>query len=180
MSTPYRGFFPTIWDNQNLMLNYHSLYVLGATHPFSSPWWTWPIIQVPLWQYQTVISDTVRAGMSSMGNPAVWWFGIAATGVAIFGLAKKSRFEYDTAFLLVAYAVNFLPWVFVTRITFIYHYFPSVPFVVLLIVLFFKRYVKWDWIYFAYAGVVFALFVMFYPVLAGRPINVEFVDEYLR
>ncbi|MCL2225536.1 MAG: phospholipid carrier-dependent glycosyltransferase [Defluviitaleaceae bacterium] len=180
MATPERGFFATIWDNQNLMLNYHSLYVLGATHPFASPWWTWPLIITPLWQYQTVVSDTVRAGMSSMGNPAVWWFGIVATGFAIYGLAKKSRFEYDTVFLLVAYSVNFLPWVFITRLTFIYHYFPSVAFVVLLIALFFKRYVKRDFVYFAYAAIVLALFVLFYPVLAGRPIRVDFVEEYLR
>ena len=174
------GFIKTVWQNQESMLSYHSEGVLGSEHPFASQWWTWPLIQTPLWQYLSVISDTHRAGMSSMGSPAVWWFGIVATGFAIFGLAKKSRFDYDTAFLLVAYAANFLPWVFITRLTFIYHYFPSVPFVVLLITLFFKRYVKSDYFYFAYAGLVFALFVLFYPVISGMPVSVDFVAERLR
>lgn len=174
------GAIRTIWDNQNLMLNYHSLYVLDATHPFGSDWWSWPVMLVPLWQYQTVISDTVRSGMTSIGNPAVWWFGIPATAFAIYSLTKKSRLEYETVFLLIAYAVNFLPWVFVTRLTFIYHYFPSVPFVVLIIALFFKRYVKRDYWYFGYAGVVFALFVLFFPVLSGRPVDIGWVDSMLR
>jgi len=174
------GGIRAIWDNQVLMLRYHSIYVLAHVHhSFASPWWSWPFIQVPLWQYQTVISATMRQGMSSMGNPTVWWFGVFAIGFAIFTLAKKRRNESDTIFLLLAYAVNFLPWIFVTRLTFIYHYFPSVPFMVILIALFFKKYVRRDYLSFAYAAVVFALFVLFYPVLSGMPVNVGFV-EYLR
>ncbi|MCL1884575.1 MAG: phospholipid carrier-dependent glycosyltransferase [Defluviitaleaceae bacterium] len=174
------GGLRTIWENQQLMLSYHSIYVLGAQHRFASPWWSWPLMITPLWQYQTIISDTMRGGMSSMGNPGVWWFGIFATGFAIFSLAKKRRFESDTAFLLVAYAANFLPWIFVTRLTFIYHYFPAVPFVVLLIAMFFKHFVKRDYLCFAYAGVVLALFILFYPVLSGMPVNIDFVDIRLR
>jgi len=174
------GGLQTIWNNQTGMLGYHSYYVLGAEHPFASPWWSWPLNEVPLWQYRTIVSDTVRRGMSSMGNPAVWWFGIFATGFAIFSLAKKRAHESDTMFLLVAYAVNFLPWVFVTRLTFIYHYFPSVPFVVLLVALFFRHHVKRDWVCFAYAGVVCALFVLFFPVLSGMEVSVAFVEQFLR
>ncbi|MCL1845037.1 MAG: phospholipid carrier-dependent glycosyltransferase [Defluviitaleaceae bacterium] len=171
------GGLQTIWDNQVLMFRYHSYYVLDAEHPFASPWWSWPIIEVPLWQYRTIISDGVRQGMSSMGNPAVWWFGIFATGFAIFSLAKKRRHESDTIFLLVAYAANFLPWVFVTRLTFIYHYFPSVPFIVLLIALFFRHHIRRDWACFVYAGVVVALFVLFFPVISGMEVSVDYVEN---
>lgn len=171
------GGLRTIWENQVLMLRYHLIYVLGSEHPFASPWWSWPLIMRPLWQYQTIISSTVRQGMSSLGNPAVWWFGIFATGFAVYSLAKKRRHESDTAFLLIAYAANFLPWIFVTRLTFIYHYFPSVPFVVLLIALFFRYHVKKEWLCFAYAGIVLALFVLFYPVLSGMPVSIEFVER---
>jgi len=194
---PGQSFLATVWENQVLMFRYHSIYVLGATHPFASPWWSWPLIITPLWQYQTIVSDTVRAGMSSMGNPAVWWMGIVATGVACARLcavrtpntedtssgehvlSKSDTAGYGATFLLVAYAANFLPWVFITRLTFIYHYFPSVPFVVLLIAMFFKRYTKRNYLPLAYAAVVFALFALFYPVLAGRPTDVDFVRQFL-
>ncbi|MCL2388650.1 MAG: phospholipid carrier-dependent glycosyltransferase, partial [Defluviitaleaceae bacterium] len=177
------GGLRTIWENQELMLRYHSIYVLGSQHPFASPWWSWPLILTPLFQYQTILSPEMRQGMSSMGNPAVWWFGIVATAVAIYSFAKKRRHESDTVFLLVAYAANFLPWVFITRLTFIYHYFPSVPFVVLLITMLFHHHIKRphrDYLCFAYAGVVLALFILFYPVLAGAPISFEFVQARLR
>ncbi|MDR0273544.1 MAG: glycosyltransferase family 39 protein [Clostridiales bacterium] len=169
------GLLTIIRNNQESMFSYHS--ELVAEHSFASHWWSWPLIIMPLWQYQTIISDTMRQGMSSLGSPAVWWLGIFVTGFAIYSLAKKRRNEYDTVFLLIAYAANFLPWVFVTRLTFIYHYFPSVPFVVLLIALFFKQYIKRDYICFVYVAVVLALFIMFYPVISGMPVSTEYIEK---
>lgn len=32
----------------------------------------------------------------------------------------------------------------------------------------------------AYAAVAFALFLLFYPVLSGQPVDVDFVIKYLR
>jgi dolichyl-phosphate-mannose--protein O-mannosyl transferase len=125
----------------------------------------------------------MRQGMSSLGNPAVWWFGIVATIVAIAGLAKKRRHEYDTVFLLVAYAANFLPWIFISRLTWIYHYFPGVPFVVLLIGLFFRHFINEkfrSYACFMYASLVFWLFVLFFPVLSGMPVSLDWVRDNLR
>ena len=39
-----------IWRHQLQMFNYHSK--LEATHPFSSPWWQWPLMIRPIWLYQ--------------------------------------------------------------------------------------------------------------------------------
>jgi dolichyl-phosphate-mannose--protein O-mannosyl transferase len=169
------GGLRTIWDNQINMFNYHS-FLDSWSHPFASQWWEWPLITRPLFQYQCVFSETVRAGMSSLGSPAVWWVGIPATVFAIYSLAKKRRHEHVTIFLLVAYAANFLPWVFSPRETYIYHYFPSVPFVVLLIVLVFRYHIKRDVLCFAYAGVVFALFIIYFPVLSGLPVTTDYLN----
>jgi dolichyl-phosphate-mannose--protein O-mannosyl transferase len=171
------GGIRTIIANQNDMFSYHSRLEVTQPHPFATDWWEWPLILTPLWQYQTVLSFTMRQGMSSLGSPAVWWFGIFATGFAIFSLAKKRAHERETIFLLVAYAANYLPWIFVSRETYIYHYFPSVPFVVLLITLFFRHHVKRDYYCFAYAGIVLALFMLFFPVLSGTPVNIEYVER---
>ena len=98
-----------------------------------------------------------------------------------------SRAEYSTAvFLTVGYLAQYLPWFFVTRITFIYHYFPSVPFVVLMIVYSLMQLKKkvsdrtFITICCIYAILVFALFLLFYPVLSGQPVAVDFVVKYLR
>ena len=169
----------TIWDNQVNMFRYHR--DLVATHPFSSSWWQWPIIQRPLWQYVANLPDGRVQTMSSIGSPAVWWVGIAATAVVlakvVYGKLKEKPFpgEREAVFLLVAYAAQLLPWVPVTRLTFIYHYFPSVPFVVLLITWLFRYFIKERRLMFAYAGVVLLFFVLFYPVISGMAVSPEYV-----
>jgi dolichyl-phosphate-mannose--protein O-mannosyl transferase len=172
------GGIQPIIDNQQNMFDYHS--ALDATHPFSSNWWEWPFIVRPIWFYANQISPEIRQGISSFGNPAIWWFGIVATIYAFYCLIKKPG-NYILIFLLTAYAVLFLPWALVSRTAFIYHYFPSVPFVVLLITYFFKngplRSFKWAY---AYGFVTVALFFLFYPVLSGMPFPVDFVHTYLR
>jgi dolichyl-phosphate-mannose--protein O-mannosyl transferase len=159
------------------MYNYHAN--LEASHAFSSHWWEWPVIIRPVWFYVNSVSAEIRQGISSFGNPAVWWFGIIAAVYAISVLFIKR--DYTLIFILTAYAAQYLPWTLVSRCTFIYHYFPSIPFVVLLITYFFKNgpMKKTGWAY-AYCAVVVALFFLFYPVLSGMPVSVDFVHTYLR
>jgi dolichyl-phosphate-mannose--protein O-mannosyl transferase len=108
----------------------------------------------------------------------VWWFGIVAVLTA-FATVIRKRNLYVPVFLLVAMAAQYVPWMLVSRLTFIYHFFPSLPFMILLIVWFFRYYIKKPAIMYAYAGVVFAMFALFYPVLSGLPMNVEFVRKWL-
>ena len=170
------GGLGAIWDNQVFMFTYHSRYVLAADHPFDSNWWSWPLILRPLWLYVSDIAPGVRGTMVSMGNPAVWWVGIVAV---VFACLKWNK-RPGAAFLLVAFAAQFLPWIFVDRLTFIYHYFPSVPFMVIIIAWVFKYYVRSARVAVAYCVVVLGLFALFYPVLSGTPVDVEFVRNYLQ
>jgi dolichyl-phosphate-mannose--protein O-mannosyl transferase len=171
------------WDNQQHMFSYHS--ELVAEHDYASNWWSWPLMLRPIWLYVNRISSEINAGMTSFGNPAVWWFGIVATWVTVITiirgkfLTKTKTSFYVPVFLLVAYAAQYVPWMLVERLTFIYHYFPSVPFVVLLITWFFIRFVKKPVITYAYAGIVLALFAFFYPVLSAWPINPDFVRRFM-
>ena len=167
------GFLATVIANQQHMFSYHSELMDG--HPFSSRWWEWPLITRPIFYYANTISPEVRQGISSFGNPAVWWFGIFATFSAFHALRDKDK---TVIFLLISYVAQFLPWVFVYRATFIYHYFPSVPFVVLLIVYFFKT--KYPKYMLAYGVLVLGLFFLFYPVLSAAPVSFSFVENFLR
>ena len=173
--------------NQQYMLSYHS--GLDTTHPYSSSWSQWPIMQRPIWYYSRIVTGTagaggLREGISAFGNPLVWWIGIPAAFYNLYlGIKKKDR---TAAFLLTGYLAQYLPWFFVTRITFIYHYFPSVAFVVLMIVHSLTglkarmngKYYKLFLILYAMAAV--ALFLLFYPVLSGQPVDAAFVSRYLR
>jgi len=179
------GFWRTMIDNQIFMFSYHAW--LDAYHSFSSQWWEWPLLIRPIFYYVSHLPDDMRQGISSFGNPAVWWTGIGATFMVITALIKR-EFAKDEEnfrivyFLLIAYAAQYLPWVFIDRPTFIYHYFPSVPFVVLLIVFCLKNYVhpRFPKMVWAYAGLVLGLFVLFYPVLSGMTISTSFGETFLR
>jgi dolichyl-phosphate-mannose--protein O-mannosyl transferase len=46
-------------------------------------------------------------------------------------LIKTIRGDKLAAFILIGYLTSLLPWVFITRCTFIYHYFPCTVFLAL-------------------------------------------------
>jgi len=238
------GWLRTVWNNQVGMYNYHANLV--ATHHFSSVWWEWPLNLRPIFLYSSA-QEGIRAGISSFGNPAVWWGGVAAMGFVIFyamdsgvinrfvsvirnsmGVGPsgheatgrsvdiysvllwvafvaqllpsnewpwvmriiatgyivwfmvKRNVDSDIYFLLVAFWAQFLPWVGIARLTWIYHFFPSVPFVVLFVAWVFRHYIKRPGIAIGYALVVVALFALFYPVLSGLPVSADFVQTYLQ
>jgi dolichyl-phosphate-mannose-protein mannosyltransferase len=130
--------FQYAWDNQAAMYNYHSN--LTATHPAESPWILWPPMIKPMWFYK---ADWLPQGwmgsIATFGNPGVWWVGIMALVWLVVRIYRNKRFELISAFLLAGFLTEFLPWVLVTRATFIYHYFASVPFFVMAIVLYIRE-----------------------------------------
>ena len=132
-----------IWKAQISMFEYHSRLV--ATHYFASPWYEWPIIGKPMWYYS---ADYVSPGMASsilaFGNPAVWWTGLAGIVFVLAYSVYRNALpalrvipgrddELDRAMPVIAvgFLSAYLPWVLVSRLTFIYHYFASVPFIII-------------------------------------------------
>lgn len=169
-------------DNQKTMYQYHSQ--LNATHYFASPFYEWPFIVRPIWYYSGVLSSSLREGISSFGNPLVWWAGIPAFGYMIYLVLRKK--DRRALFLIVSYLAQYLPWFFVKRLTFIYHYFPCVIFLVLMIGYAFRNLQEllpkkgFQAILILYGIFVFGLFLLFYPVLAGQPVDVAFAERFLK
>ncbi len=177
-----------IIDAQKGMLSYHSTPGLGADHPFQSPWWEWPLILKPMWYFK---GNYAPAGMGStifaMGNPAVWWSGFAALIIVFAVFVKRHMWSDDKglvfhlhtrthdlipAMLLIGFASQYMPWVLVPRSTFIYHYFASVPFIILCMVTCIgwlkQRHEKLaKGILWGIIGAAAVLFVAFYPYISG-------------
>ncbi|MDR3085892.1 MAG: phospholipid carrier-dependent glycosyltransferase [Christensenellaceae bacterium] len=162
-----------VWSYQTHMLNYHKN--VFATHPYESPWWQWPLMIRPIWYFisQYPPEGTISS-IASFGNPAVWWPGaLALVWLIVRALRGYGRRDPRIYFILLGFCANYLPWVLVPRTTFIYHYFASVPFIILALTLFIedfyakhrhaKAYIG------AYLSIVVLLFFLFYPVLTGVP-----------
>ena len=179
------GLISRMLKNQTTMFSYHS--DLVAEHPFSSWFYEWPTMKRPIWYYTQRISDNVQENISAFGNPLVWWAGVPAFVYMIY-LSIRNR-DGKATFLCVGYLAQFLPWFNVSRITFIYHYFPSVPFLTLMLGYSMYQFSKRsEGKYFkssrnlciVYAVAAVALFVMFYPVLSGYPIDYTYATKFLR
>ena len=172
----------TIIENQRDIFIYHSRTVLDSEHPFASEWYKWPIMLRPIWYYSGEVSETVKEGISAFGNPAVWWIGIPALFYNIYLAFVKG--DRKAIYLVIGYLACLLPWVPVDRTTYIYHYFPCVPFVCLMIghafeKLYYKNPRLEKRIFLIYSILVIGLFIFFYPILSGMPINEEFVQRFM-
>ena len=141
-----RDYLTNVWNAQQSMLNYHSQEGLGSDHPFYSPWWEWPIMGKPMYysskQYLPTETDYYYS-IFCFGNPVVWFGGLGALAIGLIRwMWEKWRAAVGTGessgpargayvFLFVGILAQYLPWTLVPRGTYIYHYFATVPFLVI-------------------------------------------------
>ncbi len=98
--------------------------VSTATHPYSSPWWSWPLLLRPIayWQNFPAKGDIV-ATIWGGGNPALWWG--ALTAIWIVALQAIERRSLSRAFITIGYLGYLIIWIPIGRTLFLYHYMPS-------------------------------------------------------
>ena len=166
-----------ILQQQESMFRYHS--DLTATHTCQSAWYEWPFTSRGVWFYFRSLDGDRVSSITSIGSPAVWW--VSAVGAILlavetaFRRTKRENIDWKRSgyILLVAIAANYLPWTLVPRCTFEYHYFTTIPFVILAAILFLQHLeeagevsggVKWIWL--GAAAVYFALLL---PAASGIP-----------
>ena len=133
-------------DQHSQMISYHFENTDQKSHPYSSPWYTWPMMIRPIAyffesgaQSESIIIDVeVFKAIHLFPNPALNFFSLIA--VVILSLKwigylseslgnRKIRDElYLSSFILFGFYANFLPWALASRSTFIYHYQPAAIF----------------------------------------------------
>lgn len=178
------GLIAKLLENQEYMFSYHSN--LNATHPYSSSWYEWPMMVKPVLYYSGTIGSDIVEGISAFGNPLVWWVGFAAFFYMGY-ITWKDR-DWKAGFFMIGYLAEYVPWIFVSRYTFIYHYFTCVPFLVLMIgysiyKLYHRKNTEKEKKQFfikavGYCACAVALFFFFYPVLSGYPVGRDFAQTF--
>ncbi len=98
--------------------------VYSATHPYSAPWWSWPLMLRPIAYWQRFPPHGDVAVIWGGGNPILWWGAFAA--IAITAVKWKRRGGLARAFLLSGYVLYLAIWVPIGRTLFLYHYMPAV------------------------------------------------------
>ena len=166
-------------DNQKYMFSYHSNLV--AEHPYSSVWYQWVLNIRPILYYLQYYDDGTRSSFGAFLNPALCWGGLLALFVLLFRAIALC--EKEALFILAGYFAQLVPWVFVKRLTFEYHYFPCSIFLVLALSYVFRLFeneTKRGKVYpFAFAALSGALFILFYPVLSGIRVDSSLASQLL-
>lgn len=166
-------------ERQGEMLNLHArLGPLGQENPYTSPAWSWPVLQRPISYFFEVAGGRYRQVLA-VGNPLIWWGSLAALGAVGARWIRSRRLDGPEAVILTGFLVTWGAWLLLvpTRsYMFLFYLLPAVPFMCLAL---------------AYAVVALprararvpsaaaltaaaaALFALSYPVLAAVPVSPE-------
>jgi len=98
--------------------------VATATHPYASPWWSWPLMLRPVAYWQNFPAHGKVALIWGAGNPLTWWAVVPA--IMITSARALERPNLSRVFIVVGFFAYYLIWVPIGRILFLYHYLPSV------------------------------------------------------
>ncbi|MEA5618106.1 phospholipid carrier-dependent glycosyltransferase [Cronbergia sp. UHCC 0137] len=189
----------------------------SSVHPYCAAWYKWPLMTRPMaYYYQTTqnIQDSLPVlgpplppgtgkiiyDVHAMGNPILWWFGVAAIvflvgmllgKILVYRIIQKRFFlpeklSVDTwiaLFLVINYAANLLPWVKVNRCVFIYHYMGAVIFAFIAIAWFVDQCLHSYYRIIRVLGVtitftIIAAFIFWMPIYLGLPLSPQ--DYQLR
>ena len=172
----YTNSISNIIKQQETIYNYHSK--LTEKHDFSSPWYSWPISYRPIWYYDNTINNTKRGSIVAIGNIIIWWMGIISFLYLLIKFIRKK--DLNSLYLIVIILSLWLPYIFISRAMFLYHYFSVIPFMMLSIVLMFKDIVektKKDYIIGIYLSLVITFFIIYYPVITGIVVNSNYINK---
>jgi dolichyl-phosphate-mannose--protein O-mannosyl transferase len=181
-------------DLQKNMFGYHK----GVTenHPYSSLWWKWPLMLKPVYLYlgdkgwgegillsiSGVLTflkglysgGSVHSHIYMFGNPFIWWTGCLffVAGLLIMWMEENA----GLSFLTLSVLAYWLPWgVSPRKVTFIYHFLPSLPFLYIIISYLLIRMSGWARVgrvvLLTYLVVSLAFFVYFFPIFSGMPLR---------
>ncbi|HEX9356257.1 MAG TPA: hypothetical protein VF933_20870, partial [Streptosporangiaceae bacterium] len=178
-------------EYQRQAFAYHA--TLTATHPYGSPWFSWPFLYRPVayyYEYQNLGADQFSgnqlvAGIVNLGNPLIWWASVPAVlSLPYFILRHRS---FPAAVILVGFVTQYLPWARITRVIFLYHMFGGLIFMVLALAFVLVRMqqagpIRIDffgdrlvlstrYLVPAFLALVVLVFLYFYPVWTGLPIS---------
>ena len=171
--TDIKSFF----EYQKKIYDYHSQ--LKAEHPFTSQWYTWPIMQKPMWYYTATFENGKYSTISCMGNPIIWWLSVITfIFTLIYSVVKKNK---EGLMILVMVLTTWLPYMFIGRIMFIYHYFITLPFMMLTIVFAIHKIVEWKeklkYSIPILTTIFLIFFIYFYPIYSGKPVDKKYIEN---
>jgi len=159
------------WEMQKQMWWYHTRLV--ATHPYTSSWWSWPLLLRPIYLYTSNEVGGLVARIYATGNPVVFWFGLLSVVCSFFYMLYEKNKKL--ALVIFSYLIFFVPWAASPRIMFLYHYLPSIPFLAIASGFVLRKNPR---LITPVLITMFIAFLYFYPHYAGLRIPLDLDTSY--
>ena len=127
-----------------------------------------------------VLSEVVGYHSFLLALPIYGGLLLATYGMVHNLQGKHAPKDIAPIFILVVFLFSWIPYTFLSRVTFIYHYYVSVPFICLASAYLINKYWSKRWgkvaaiVFFA---AVVAMFIVFYPVISGMPVSTSWVHN---
>lgn len=122
------NYFEKFLELNKMMLAYQK--TMNQGHPYSSSWYSWPFLVRPIYFWGNTES-LLKERIYLLGNPILWWsvslslifFILANLRNAKAWISEEISGSKSREFcLLILFTINFIPFIFIGRIMFIYHY----------------------------------------------------------
>jgi dolichyl-phosphate-mannose-protein mannosyltransferase len=159
-------------------------YNLKENHPYGSKWYTWSILKRPIY-YWYKQGENYSNRIYFQANPLIWWFSslsmlywfiwlLGEIKRKIFNKEKLNQYFFSIFILISGYLGNLLPYILINRVSFLYHYLPSLIFSIIglsfLIYWYIKKYPQLIFLIFT---IIFISFLFFSPLSYGLPLSNE-------
>lgn len=157
-----------------------------TTHPYASRWYSWPFMARPVyfWQSETQAGGT-QGNIYLLGNPFIWAFGTIGVLASLLAWIIRPNLlghrRHLVAFLLAGYVVNFIPFSFIERPMFLYHYLFALVISILIGCILYEQLFEWQskkygksiahYTYWIMMSMAILGFLYFLPLSYGWPLS---------
>ena len=168
-------------DYQKQSYIYHA--TLTATHPYGSPWWSWPLLSRPVLYYAEYTNlgidhwtgQQLIARMADLGNPWIWWTSLPCVISLPYFIVRHRSFP--ATLILLGFITQYLPWSHISRVLFMYHMFGGLIFMILALAFVLAQIAERLQptgrvvLVANHLGLAVLFFFYFYPVWTGLPLS---------
>lgn len=91
---------------------------IGHRHPYSSPWYTWPLATGKWLLFWTNEGKHIIC----MGNVLLWWPVFFSIVINLIRSLLLFDFQSEESSMLFGYLLSYMPFMLIPRDVFIYHY----------------------------------------------------------
>lgn len=149
---------------------YQSNISIKASHPYGSPFYSWPLMLKPIY-YWVDSNSEIPSRIYLLGNPIIWYSALIGLigSLLLKGLTDQEKFQRNV--LVIGYFANFLPFWEVSRVLFLYHYFAAFIFSVCLLWFSLAHLKVNNKVVLVFFALAIISFIFFAPLTYGFPLT---------